>query len=194
MSGKPTVDELLALQGDNEPEAFDGHAPGPGGTITKKEAAERRVFLARLITSHYDSDSIYVGMAKQFGMSQESVDRLELEIYRIWEDEDSRRSNYWKSAAIRRIMDHIRSAAKEGSWSAVGALEKIAASIQGTNAPIEVHSRATVTHATAVLNLIGEMPDDEVRALIEAEHALAQKNDVIDVTPAPEAQPESEQE
>jgi hypothetical protein len=184
-SERPTVDELLELQGENRPESFDGQRSGPGDSITRREAAERRVFLARLLMGQYQSDEIYAAMAKQFGMDTTAVDRLELEVYRLWETEDTKRSTYWKHAARRRILDHIRAAGKAGNWPSVMAGEKILAGIEGTNAPIEIRAHARVEHSHAVLNLIGQLSEQEVLALAEGERARETQRDGADIEVVP---------
>jgi hypothetical protein len=182
---KPDIDELLALQGENRPEDFPGHRPGPGNSVTREESAERRVFMAKLLMGQYESDEIYSFMETKFKMDQKAVNRLELQIYKIWEGEDTKRAKYWKSAARRRILKHIRDAASDGNWPSVMAGEKILTGIEGTNAPIEIRTHAKVEHSHAVLNLIGQLSEDEVRALAQSERALLGDGQIIDAEVEP---------
>jgi hypothetical protein len=185
---RASIDDLLATEGENKPEATfnDG--------VSNKEATERRVLLSRLLAGAYSSDEIYAVMIEKHpNMTPKQVDQLELALYRQWDHEDTRRSRYFKNAARRRIADHVRAARKAGNWSAVMSGERLLASIEGTNAPIEVHTRAHVTHDNAVTTVLGEYTQEELRAFVASERALLADGRVIEEDDLPALPPKPDE-
>jgi len=171
------VDELLTLEGENRPE------PGSRGgavQISRREATERRVYLAKMLASQYDQQEIYTFMAERFKMNAAAVDRMELAIYEAWDLEDSKRSRHMKTAAVRRLHGHVRSATKAGNWAAVANFERILANMLGLNAPLEVRSQSTVTHASAAMVLMEKLTPAQRRELLEGD---VDSGEGIEVTP-----------
>jgi hypothetical protein len=172
------VDELLATEGINEPQQLHSQGTtGPRPVVPKEEQKARRLVMERLLASVVSDHEIEAMMIKQFRMTPEAVRVLTRETFARWEEEDARRKGYLKSAARRRIGDHIIQASKGKSWTAVANLEKVLASIEGTNAPIELHTSADVRVTQAVMGVLGEMDPARVRELVKQELELLSDED-----------------
>lgn len=174
------LDELLKAEGPNGPEVVEGHKTGPTERVSNRTAAERRVFLGRALAANHTSDEIYVAMAERYNLDQEAVDKLELEIYAIWQREDTKRAEVFKGASRRRIHEYLRKMVKDKRWPSVIAAERLLADIEGTKAPLEARVTGTVTHQGAIGHLLGQMDHAEIRRLAESDD---DEDAPIDVTP-----------
>jgi len=185
MAEQTTIDELLDLEGENQPEKVDGHQTGPGAAVSRRQAAERKVFLGRALAANHSSEEIYEAMAQQYGMDRQAVDRLELKVFETWETEKTKRSKYFSEAARLRLYELMRKMIKEKAWPSVMQCENLIAKIEGTMAPVEVHTSGTVAHGGAIAHLFGQMDRDELLGIVEAERQRAQvEGEAIEVTPA----------
>lgn len=186
---RTSVDELMELEGENRPEPSTVRK---GSQISRHEATERKVYLTKMLVSQYDQHEIYAFMSKKFQMSKSTVDQMELSIYEAWEREDDKRARHMKPAAIRRLHDHIREARKAGNWSAVANFERILANMLGMNAPLEVRSQATVTHASAALVLMEQLTPAQRRELLEGDVGSGETIEVTEVdSDEPDGEPET---
>jgi hypothetical protein len=164
---KPTD---VVVDEPNAPARID-QSPGVYPHVTPQEASKRRQVLARLLLSGYSSDEIYVVMNKQFGTTEKAVDLLEVEICKSWASEDNRRSPYFKNAARRRLLRYTEKAAEDHAWEPVFKGEELISKIEGTQAPIamDVHTSGEIQHTHAFARMMNDMPQEELRALIESE-------------------------
>lgn len=162
--------EMVVEDEPNAPARID-QSPGLYPHVTPQESARRQQVLARLLVSWYSAEEIYAVMGKQFGMTAKAVDLLETAICKGWASEDNRRSPYFKNAARRRLLRHTEKAAEDHAWGAVFKGEELISKIEGTQAPmaLDVRSTSDVHHTHAFVRLMNDMPQDELRALIESE-------------------------
>jgi hypothetical protein len=181
---------------DDKPDAIEkGQAKE---FITAPEKAKRRQVLSRIMWSGLSDDDIYEIMGRPrdqdgFGMDRDQVKKLIDEVYAMWATEKAAREPYIKELSINRILDHIRKAGKEGSWTAVANMEKVLAQILGTYEPVEVVQHTSARIDEAVLKVLGETEESELRRMIADERKLFEAHDqsqipkLVDVTPKRES-------
>jgi hypothetical protein len=162
--------EVVVEEEPNEPARID-QSPGTYPHVTPQESAKRQQVLARLLVSWYSAEEIYTVMGKQFGMTPKAVDLLETVICKGWASEDNRRSPYFKNAARRRLLRHTEKAAEDRAWGAVFKGEELISKIEGTQAPLamDIHTTGEINHAHSFARLLNDLPQDELRELIESE-------------------------
>ena len=167
---KPPGIHLVVDEEPNAPARID-QSPGLYPHVTPQESAQRQQVLARLLVSWYSSEEIYAVMSKKFGMTNKAVDLLEVEICKSWASEDNRRKPYFKNAARRRLLRHVEKAAEDHAWGGVFKGEELLSKIEGTQAPlaIDMHTSGEIQHTHALARMLNDIPQDELRAMIEAE-------------------------
>lgn len=135
MSDVLTDEELAELDdpsAPNLPMRMRGHQ-GSTKPVPVKAQRDRRAMLNKLMYSGFDRDTIYNAMAKKFGMGAHAVDNLMVEVRAAWDVEDAEDARHYRSMQIRRLNGHIPKAAAAGKWTAVANLEKVYASVAGTD-------------------------------------------------------------
>ncbi len=173
VTGSLTDEDLLdALEDDapNEPQRLPlPGVSGPRDHVDREQQRTRRVAMSLLLSVGAGDDDVERAMHKQFSINPRAVRRLKGEVLAQWDEEDAERKKHYKAAAIRRILSHIRRAAKNESFSAVAMLEKQLAEIQDTNAPKHIKVEADFRLSAAVLKVLEETDPVEVRRMIEEE-------------------------
>lgn len=187
------VDEVLerANSAANRPAKL--HSPGTGGSkpkVSTEEARHRRQMMSSALAQGFPTDAIYTQFNHEFGLSEEQTRRLMREVRAQWEAEDSEEARYAAAKQRRRLWDHIREARKAGKWAAVANLEKVLASVEGTDQPTETALAGDGARLSdAILAILGQTKEGDVRIMIERQilhitgadpRVLAKTSTVID--------------
>jgi hypothetical protein len=164
----------LTVVPDEEPEnapARIDQSPGPYPHVSKHEALRRRQALTKLLFSYVPITAIHDHMRASFGMTDRAIEELERQICEDWAKEDQRRRPFLKAIRVRQLERSIAEAVQAGAWPSVMKGSEQLSKMEGTLAPlaVDVHATGQVQHTHAFAKLLGEMPQDELRALIEAE-------------------------
>jgi hypothetical protein len=163
----------LHLVSDEEPNAparID-QSPGLYPHVSPQEALARRQAMASMMESWSSPDLIYKAMKKQFGMTDKAIQLLEMEICKIWMEEDKRRHPYLKFKRIKQLERSIGNAERDGAWPSVMKGSELLSKMEGTQAPlaVDVHTSGEIQHTHALARMLNDIPQDELRAMIEAE-------------------------
>lgn len=186
------LEQLLNTKGPNKPKRIKNtRNRGSSKFVPEIERRKRREVVSRLLASGASNDTIYEIMGRQinedktpgFNMSEVAVRSLIQEVYKEWQEEDSERSSQNKSAAQRRILNHITRAKQRNAWTAVANLEKVLMHIQGTSEPIEVNLGFDVRVTDAVHRVLAEEDPKRIREMIEGERLklLSESNEEDDL-------------
>jgi hypothetical protein len=172
---KPDV-PLHLVPDDAEPNAparID-QSPGQYPHVSRQESLRRRQSLTKLLFSYHPITHVYEAMRQSFGMTDRAIEELEVDICKELMQEDARRRPFLKSIRIRQLEHSIAEAAKEGAWPSVIKGSEQLAKMEGTLAPlaVDLHASGDVHHTHAFARLLSDMPQDEIRALIESERRM----------------------
>ncbi len=179
-------------------------------TTKEIDARRRRRGIEALLRSGYTDDEIYeiacYAIDKKTGsrglgfLNPAAVREEMYRVYAKWTSEDQERTPYDKSAAIRRLQQHIRAAATAGKFTAVSNMEKVLGMIQGTIEPPGGPIVNVITPsrwADAVMSKVTKLQPDEFREIVEEQRRLnagkpaepvnvTEDSRVVDIPPAPE--------
>lgn len=142
---------------------------GPASTVTPRQARERRVAFADLLSSGLSSDELYATMADKFGMGEAEVDRLAEKVKAQLKTEYEEGAILHKAAASRRLHRHIVSAAAAKQYSAVAQLESQLSKIQGTESPTEQHITVDAKMQAAVMTMLSTSSPTQIQELVNEE-------------------------
>jgi hypothetical protein len=164
--------EVVVDEEPNAPARID-QSPGEYKHVTQQEALKRRQYMGAFMESWMPPEKIYAAMKQQFGMTEKAVQLLEMEICKLWMEEDKRRHPYLKFKRIKQLERSIGNAEKDGAWPSVMKGSELLSKMEGTQAPlaVDVHSTGEMHHTLAFSRLLNDLPQDELRALIESERA-----------------------
>lgn len=169
------INELLDnSSAKNEPQKIEGllGSSGPQKKISPQESRKRREACSQLLATGVSDDQIEAIMGHNFDMTPEQTKKCINDVYQRWADEDGHRGKYQKQAARRRIYSSLKGAREDRKWQAVAQLERVLSEIEGTIEPVEINISSHVRVTGAVLNVLGGMDEDRIRALITQERKL----------------------
>jgi hypothetical protein len=163
--------ELLSDDDVNGPEPIAAGLGmiGPRVTVTPKEAKERRVALADLMSHGVSQDEIVDAMRAKFEMTEDQTLALSEKVNAQVITEFTENSTIHKAMASRRLHRHIVGATKARQWSAVAQLEGQLAKIQGTESPSEQRLTIDARLQQATLQVLGGMTPAQVNELVGEE-------------------------
>jgi hypothetical protein len=159
----------------NGPEKIPGTIyRGSSAHISKAESKQRIVIMERLLASGQSDAAIEEVMEKKFGINEKACRRYRQRVYEKWASEDAERGAHLKTAARRRIYDHLEGARRAKQWSAVANLEKILSGIEGTTIdPKEATTPTEVRIREATLSILNEADPNWVVEIIEREMKIS---------------------
>lgn len=144
---------------------------GTGGTFivdTKARAKVRGACDALVVASVPLTEAVAI-IRDKFGLTDKQAENeIQRSLERIL-SESERMRPFNRATAERRIIGHIREAAKRNQYTAVSNLEARLAEIQGTNAPVEHRVQADIRLTQASLHVLGAMSQEEIEELIHEE-------------------------
>ena len=162
--------DVVVDEEPNAPARID-QSPGEYKHVSPQEALQRRQYMSAFMESWMPPEKIYVAMKQQFGMTEKAVQLLETEICKLWMEEDKRRHPYLKFKRIKQLERSIGLAEKSEAWPSVMKGSELLSKMEGTQAPlaVDVHNSGEVRHTHAIARFLDDLPQDELRAMIEAE-------------------------
>lgn len=162
--------DVVVDEEPNAPARID-QSPGEYKHVSPQEALQRRQYMGSFMESWMSPEKIYAAMKQQFGMTEKAVQLLETEICKLWMEEDKRRHPYLKFKRIKQLERSIGLAEKSEAWPSVMKGSELLSKMEGTQAPlaVDVHNSGEVRHTHAIARFLDDLPQDELRAMIEAE-------------------------
>ena len=136
----------------------------------------RRNAMSTALSNGVSNDELYATFDKLYGMTEIAVNNLRAETLAIWDDEAADQVRYAKPAAKKRLRKHIIKASSDGSWTAVANLEKVLMDIEGTADVQEAAQSGESRLTEAVLSLLGQTDEKDMRILIERERMYIEIN------------------
>jgi hypothetical protein len=162
--------EVVVDEEPNAPARID-QSPGEYKHVSPQEALQRRQYMSSFMESWLPPEKIYAAMNQKFGMTEKAVQLLETEICKLWVEEDKRRHPYLKFKRIKQLERSIGNAEKDGAWPSVMKGSELLSKMEGTQAPLamDIHTTGEINHAHSFARLLNDLPQDELRELIESE-------------------------
>ena len=184
------IDKLL----EQEPPHHEKKTQAITHTAEAADHSRKKLLtMSRLLASVASREEIYMIMGRElnpngtpgFGMTPKQCDALIHKVYSRWAETDKAHQPHLRSAARRRIYEHIQEARKDRNWNAVSNFEKVLSGIEGTQEPVEIiHHTADNVLTESLLQVLGEQDPMKVRELIAAEakrvHAVDIEYEVIE--------------
>jgi hypothetical protein len=116
---------------------------------------------------------------QEHGVGKDLVDKAIKKIYEQWSIEDQEARPHRRSLQVRRIYRELDAASKDSKHSAVAALERLIAEIQGNKEPERVQIASFNAHA-AITELLGSFTDDQVHQLAQDQMVIEAKAELAD--------------
>lgn len=144
-------------------------------TYSLDEIRKQTATVEQLLQRGISPRTIIEQVSRQMGLTRYRVQRLLDRVKEKWASEDQHMRAAWKSAAIRRNLNHIREAqgydpvtgqrTGKTNFAAIAKFETLLADIQGTREPLEVN--VNMQYTEAMLAVIVQMPDDQLAEVVK---------------------------
>ena len=104
---------------------------------------------------------------EKFGLTRGKVKEYAKVVRQRWADEEREARPTYKQQAMRRIMGHINSAAKDGNFAAVAQFERLLSEMQGTKEAADVNINLNVATSQAMLHVVSSLSAEQRAAIIK---------------------------
>lgn len=158
-----------------EPPAPPGPPAPPTGPRPPLPPVERRKMLRMLTVlmarglSNVDQNRI---LKKRFGLGSKAVERHRRRIYEQWAAEDDERRPYLKARQLARLHRGLDKAYRTGQWTAISALERLIAQIEGNLDPVKLQVNVAAEVQNNVLRVIHQMSPEQLAEYADKERAF----------------------
>lgn len=187
MSPEEREQLMQADAGPNLPQEQQGANPTER-YLTPDERMKRRLAIERLVQDAPTVEETFQILHREYGMSREAVKSALRTTRARMKEEFAEREEYRKMEQVARILREISIFTAQGKGSAVANLEKVLASILGTEAPKEQFHHVQYSVADSLMEVMGEWVENDparLREIVEAQMKL-------DNCALPPAEPERE--